>query len=139
VTRYWPLLSGLRRALRTERRVRLALLFRSIATGNASRSSDVDLLVAGHGLDPLERVRLAARLAQATGRRVQLVLLDEALASPTLLADVLEEGRVLIDRDRRWRELKREEGKVLREAQRAEELIVERASGAVADARARLA
>jgi predicted nucleotidyltransferase len=138
LARYWPLLSVLRRALRTERSVRLAVLFGSAAIGDATSSSDVDLLVAGHGWDPLERVRLSVRLPRAAGCRVHLVPLDEALGSPWLLADALDEGRVLVDRDRIWPELKRRELEGRRAAQQAEELTAKRAAEAVAQARARL-
>src|SRR6266508_1991 len=43
--RHWPLLRALREALRTEPNVRLAVLFGSQATGRATESSDLDLLV----------------------------------------------------------------------------------------------
>jgi predicted nucleotidyltransferase len=43
--RHWPLLRDLRDALRTEPNVRLALLFGSQATGEATDRSDIDLLV----------------------------------------------------------------------------------------------
>lgn len=43
---HWPLLSALRRALRTEQKVRLAVLFGSFATGEETEGSDLDLLVA---------------------------------------------------------------------------------------------
>src|SRR5918995_7100742 len=45
VRQHWPLLHGLRAALRTERDVRLAVLFGSTATGEDTERSDVDLLV----------------------------------------------------------------------------------------------
>jgi predicted nucleotidyltransferase len=136
--RHWSLLSALRRALRTERSTRLAVLFGSVATGDASAASDIDLLVAGRGWEPLERVRLSSRLARIADRRVHLVSLDEALASPSLLADALEDGRVLVDRDHRWPELKGREEEVVRMARRAEELTASRARAAVGEARARL-
>jgi predicted nucleotidyltransferase len=135
----WPLLSALRRALRTERSARLAVLFGSVATGDAGASSDVDLLLDGPGWDPLKRVRFSARLGRTIGRRVHVVLLDEALGAPSLLLDALEEGRVLIDRDDRWSDLQRREPEVRRAARTAETRIAERAAEAVEQARARLA
>jgi predicted nucleotidyltransferase len=137
--RHWPLLSALRRALRTERSVRLAVLFGSFARGDTSASSDIDMLVASVERDPLEHARLSARIARVAGRRVHLVALDEALASPPLLAEVLEEGRVLVDRDGRWSRVRTREEDVLRAAREVDELTVKRAAEAVAAARGRLA
>src|ERR1700677_4124899 len=45
---HWGLLRALRAALRTERNVRLAVLFGSTATGNDDERSDVDVLVVMH-------------------------------------------------------------------------------------------
>ena len=104
----WPLLRELRDALRTEPNVRLAILFGSQATGTATGRSDVDLLV---GLvDPsVTRVsELTGRLERRSGRSVQLVRLHDAEDAPGLMADALERGRVLIDRDGRWPLLQRE-------------------------------
>ena len=135
----WPLLSALRRALRTERSARLAVLCGSAATGGAAASSDVDLLVDGLGWDPLHRVRLSVRLRRAVGRQVHVVPLEEAVRAPSLLRDALEEGRVLIDRDRKWADLKSRQAEVRRAARTAERRTAERAAEAVAQARARLA
>jgi predicted nucleotidyltransferase len=136
---YWPLLSRLRRALRTEPAARLAVLFGSTAVGSSSASSDVDLLIAGAHADVLQRARLAERLERAVGGRVHLLMLDEAPASPSLFADVLAEGRVLVDRDRVWRSLKRDEPQVVSAAMRQEERTVRRAADAVEQVRARRA
>lgn len=99
---HWPLLSGLRNALRTEPNVRLALLFGSLATGRGTPSSDVDILV--DLADPSARrvAELAARLERRIARDVQLVRVQEAERSPELMAGALEHGRVLVDRDGRW-------------------------------------
>jgi predicted nucleotidyltransferase len=137
--RYWPLLLRLRRALRTEPAARLAVLFGSTAVGDASPSSDIDLLIGGAEGDALQRARLAARLERASGGRVHLLGLDEALASPSLLADVLADGRVLVDRDRVWPSLKRREPQVRSAAMRQEERTARRAADAVDQARARRA
>ena len=55
-------------------------------------------------------------MAQLTGRMerrlvvtVQVVRLQDAEQTPSLMADALEQGRVLIDRDGRWPQLKRRE------------------------------
>lgn len=136
---YWPLLSRLRRTLRTEPSARLAVLFGSTAVGDASASSDIDLLIGGADPDAFQRAGMAARLERAAGGRVHLLVLDEALASPSLLADVLAEGRVLVDRDRVWPSLKRREPEVLSAAVRQEERTARRAADAADQARARRA
>jgi hypothetical protein len=51
---HWPLLSGLRRTLRTEHDVRLAVLYGSLARGDEDAGSDLDLRLRrdtalGHG------------------------------------------------------------------------------------------
>lgn len=109
IRRSWPLLSALRKALRTEQNVRFALLFGSAATGLDTARSDVDLLVDLR--DPsLERiVDLGTKLTAATGRRCDLVRLQDAEAEPLFLADVVAEGRVLVDRDALWPRLRRRE------------------------------
>lgn len=102
IRRSWGLLAILRATLRTEQNVRLALLFGSAARGTDDPASDLDVLVDLR--DPsLERVaELNAKLAAATGRRCDVVRLQDAERAPSLLADVLAEGRVLVDRGRLW-------------------------------------
>lgn len=112
----WPLLSSLRDALRTEPSVSLAALFGSRARGEEHGASDVDLLVALR--DGADRWALARRLEQRVGDRVQLVELDDALDAPLLLAEVVREGRVLVDRDAVWRQLMRRRAQIEREAGR---------------------
>jgi hypothetical protein len=50
--------------------------------------------------------QLAGRLERRLGRDLQVVRLEDAERVPSLMADVLAQGRVLVDRDRRWPELK---------------------------------
>lgn len=103
---HWALLSGLKRALRTERDVRLAVLFGSAATGEDHAGSDVDLLVE-HRRSGLRAVMgLQLRLRRTLGRPVHVVTLSQAEETPALLADVMAEGRPLLDRDGRWRTLR---------------------------------
>ena len=119
---HWGLLSGLRRALRTEPNVRLAVLFGSLATGDGSEASDVDLLVSLRDGRAGEVAALAGRLRERIGREVQVVRLQDAERSAALMLDVLGDGRVLIDRDqlwsrlqageRRWRRRAAEEGQL---------------------------
>jgi predicted nucleotidyltransferase len=118
VRRSWKLLSALRTALRTEHNVRFALLFGSAARGTSTPGSDVDVLVALR--DPrLERiVELSAKLTAATGRRVDVVRLDDAQTEPSFLADVIADGRVLVDREGLWPRLRSREASLRRVGRR---------------------
>jgi len=120
VRRSWKLLSALRTALRTEHNVRFALLFGSAARGTAVPGSDVDVLVALR--DPrLERiVELSAKLTAAAGRRVDVVRLEDARTEPSFLADVIADGRVLVDREELWPRLCRREPSLRAASRRTE-------------------
>jgi predicted nucleotidyltransferase len=109
VRRSWPLLSALRAALRTEQNVRFALLFGSAAKGADTSGSDVDVLVDLR--DPsLERVvDLSTKLTEILGRPVDVVRLQDAETDPLFFADLLAEGRVLVDREEMWPRLRRRE------------------------------
>lgn len=81
-------------ALEADSRIAYALQFGSAATGRASSHSDVDVaigLAEGVGLTPLEIGALGARLEEAAGRPIDLVLLDEA--PPGLAYRVFRDGR----------------------------------------------
>lgn len=118
--RSWMLLSTLRTALRTEHNVRFALLFGSAARGSDAPGSDVDVLVSLR--DPsLDRiVQLGAKLTAATGRHVDVVRLEDAQAEPSFLADVVVDGRVLVDRQGLWSRLRGREASLRREARQAD-------------------
>jgi predicted nucleotidyltransferase len=104
---HWQLLSEFRRALRTERRVRLAVLYGSLARGDEDESSDFDLLVSLAKSRPLESVSLAMGLERTTGRHVDLAHLPRIESDAPLLLDrILDEGRVLVDRDGLWQPLR---------------------------------
>lgn len=136
--RHWELLNGLREALRTEPSVRLAVLFGSVATGEDLPESDVDLLVE-HSTGNLEQiVELQRRLSARTGRPIHIVSLDDAKHSSPLLADVLHDGRVVVDRHVAWRRLQGEQRRVQREAAMEEEATRAGAQRAIEDARRRL-
>ena len=96
---HWPLLSRLRRALRTEHGVRLAVLSGSLARGDEdSADSDLDLLIWFVDARPLAGVELAVRLERVNDRRVDIADLERVEArAPLLLDRVLDEGRVLVD------------------------------------------
>lgn len=114
--RAWPLLSSLREALRTEPAVSLAVLFGSRARGDDYARSDVDLLVSLR--DGANRRELISRLSERLGLRIQLVPLEDAQEAPLLLAEVMREGRVVVDRDQVWPALLREKQQVERAATR---------------------
>jgi predicted nucleotidyltransferase len=113
--RRWPLLQTLVGELRTIANVRLAVLFGSTARGDDDGRSDVDLLVglAKRGLGA--RALVLDRLEHATGRRVHIA--EAEGANPTLLADVLRDGRVLVDRDEDWSRLVAKKQIVLAQAE----------------------
>lgn len=68
--------------------VRLGILFGSWARGRASDESDIDLAIVGPTVDRLE---LAAELAAATGREVQVQSLDDDPGVP-LLEEIVRDG-----------------------------------------------
>lgn len=137
--RHWELLSGLRRALRTEHSVRLAVLFGSTATGEDRPESDVDLLIE-HSTGDLEQVaELRRRLQARIGKQIHIALLEDAERSPMLLADILSKGRVIVDRDSTWCRLERRRRRILRCASEEEQANRAAARQAVAAARTRLA
>ncbi len=136
---HWDLLSRLRTVLRTERSVRLAVLFGSTATGDDERSSDVDLLVAHRTPGPRALAGLQVRLRGTLERPVDVVGLVQAETMPTLLADILREGRVLVDRDGLWDGLCQRQPEVLAAAAREEAMTASRARRTVAAARERIA
>ena len=118
VRRSWRLLSALRAALRTEQNVRFALLFGSAARGTSVPESDVDVLVALRDPDLARVVGLSAKLTAATGRRVDVVRLEDAELEPSFLADVIADGRVLVDREGVWSQLRGCEPSLRRAARR---------------------
>jgi predicted nucleotidyltransferase len=107
IRRSWATISALRAALRTDRHVRFALLFGSAARGTDTLASDIDVLV--QMSDPsLERiVDVEAKLSASTGRRIEVVRLEDAEREPSFLADLIAEGRVIVDRDELWEPLRR--------------------------------
>jgi predicted nucleotidyltransferase len=125
---HWKLLRALRAALRTEPNVRLAVLFGSTATGSDHDRSDVDVLVVLRDPGVGRLAELAERLSRRVGREIQLARLSEAEASPVLMVDVIDHGRVLVDRDDLWSSLRKAAPSWRRLARR-----VERSSAAAID------
>lgn len=100
--RQWPLLRDLREALRTEPSARMVVLFGSQATGAARERSDIDLLMTLADPSAARVAEITGRLERRFERNVQVVRLEDAERVPSLMADALEHGRVLVDRDREW-------------------------------------
>lgn len=117
---HWPLLSALRSVLRTEPNVRLAILFGSTANDTDEEHSDVDLLVDLSDSNVARLADLASRLTDRLGREIEAITLSEARDSPALMLEVLEQGRVLIDRDDQWHALKNGERRWRRKAREGE-------------------
>lgn len=129
---HWSLLSGLRRALRTEHDVRLAVLYGSLARGDEDKGSDLDLLVSFASDHPSTAVKLASRLERLCGRRVDIARLERVEAQVPLLLDrVLEEGRVLIDRDGQWDRLRKRRSAIRARARRDYRRQMARAAQAI--------
>lgn len=96
-----PSLRALQAVLEDEPEVAYAFLFGSGGRGALRSDSDLDVAVElrrGASRDTRTLGRLAAQLESAAGRRVDLVLLEEA-ASP-LAYRILRDGRLLVERDR---------------------------------------
>jgi predicted nucleotidyltransferase len=86
--------------------VRLAVLYGSLARGDEDEGSDLDLLVSFAEDHFSAGPELARRLQHVGGRPVDIARLERVeVQAPLLLERVLEEGRVLIDRDRLWEKL----------------------------------
>jgi predicted nucleotidyltransferase len=111
---HWELLRALRAALRTEPNVRLAVLFGSTAIGRDNARSDVDVMVVLEDPGMGRLAELAGRLSRRMDRQIQLVRLSEAQASPVLMVDVIDHGRVLVDRDALWSGIQKTVSKWLR-------------------------
>jgi predicted nucleotidyltransferase len=114
---HWPLLSQLRQVLRTEPNVTFALLFGSIARGDDTEESDVDLLVAARDPAAFDRFRLAVKVEEALDREVDVIAMEDAHGSPLLLAEAAREGRVIVDREGLWPGFSSERKRLERRAQ----------------------
>lgn len=129
---HWPLLSTLRRALRTEPNVRLAVLYGSVARGDDTPDSDLDLLVSLGADRPDAAVKLAVRLERAVGREVDVTRLNRVRESaPLLLLRAIDEGRVVLDRDGEWTRLTARRSEIALRARDAHEARRQRARASV--------
>jgi predicted nucleotidyltransferase len=129
---HWQTLSRLRSALRTEPNVSIAVVFGSVARGDDDDASDLDLLVAlrDPGLQP--QVALTERLRGRTGMALEVVALEDAWRHPSLMLDILRDGRVLVDRDARWPDLRAQNEHIRARARRDRQLRRRRAREATA-------
>jgi len=131
---HWELLAALRQALRSERRVRLAVVYGSVARGDEDSGSDLDLLVSLRGDRASDAFGLATRLGPVAGRRVDIARLERIDAkAPLLLERILDEGRVLVDRDGLWLQLRDRRRAIHARATRAHRRQVAGARQAIAE------
>ncbi|MFI5003845.1 MAG: nucleotidyltransferase domain-containing protein [Solirubrobacterales bacterium] len=129
---HWELLAKLRGALRTEPNVRLAVVYGSIARGDETPGSDLDLLVSLAKDRPDAAVKLAVRLEHTLGREVDVTRLNRVHDSaPLLLLQALDEGRVILDRDRQWDQLCARRNEIARRARRSHEARRRRARASI--------
>jgi predicted nucleotidyltransferase len=131
---HWSVIRAVGEALRTERNVRLAVLFGSVARGEAGEHSDVDVMVAVADERPLYLQYIAVRLQQALDREVDVASLDRLRRrSPALLGEVLRDGRVVVDRDGMWSALRDEAPGIALRGARERSADRHRAAAAIAD------
>lgn len=85
-------------------RVRLAMLFGSLASGRARMESDLDLAVdTGRPLTAEEKIALIEDFAIAIGRPVDLI--DLQTAGEPLLGQIVTQGRRIMGSDANYAEL----------------------------------
>jgi predicted nucleotidyltransferase len=132
VRSHWSLVSQLLAILRTEPNVELAVLFGSVARGSdVEDASDVDLLVELRRPFPGALEALRHRLAERLQPAVELVPLRVAVRDPHLLAEVLRDGRPLVDRGHLWPKLQAQRGETQAHADRAGRRLHKEAHAAV--------
>ncbi len=129
---HWELLAKLRRALRTEPNVRLAVVYGSVARGEETSDSDLDLLVSLAKDTPDSAVKLAVRLERALGREVDVARVNRVGDSaPLLLQQALDDGRVVLDRDGQWTQLYARRDDIARRARHSHEARRRRARNSI--------
>ncbi len=133
VHRNWGLLQTLREALRTESNVKLAVLFGSMARGDAGPRSDIDLLVDWKDRSRARPGALLAKLEDVTGGRVDLIRWEQAKKSPLLMDQVVSEGRVIVDRGYVWPRLLAEQDTIIARARRHERRLAREAAATLAE------
>jgi predicted nucleotidyltransferase len=99
-----PIETIIRKVLERHTRVRLAILYGSLASGHARRESDLDLAVdTGEPLGAEEKMALIGDLAQEIGRPVDLV--DLCTAGEPLLGQIITRGRRVMGSDMHYAEM----------------------------------
>ncbi len=84
-----------RQALAGHPHLKLAIVFGSVACGQARRDSDIDIAVqADHPLSADEKIRLVDDIAVATGRPVDLV--DLSRVGVPLLGEIIRHGQRIL-------------------------------------------
>lgn len=131
---HWELLADLRRALRNERSVRLAVLYGSVARGDDDETSDIDLLVDFADPEPTSALRLVMRLEDRLGRAVDVARFDRVEErTPGLLLSAIDDGRVIVDRDDLWPSLRSRRRAIRARADRADRRDSEAAAVAIGE------
>ena len=83
--------------LKDDPAIDLAILFGSFAEGRSGPASDLDVAVScGAPMTPKQRQDLSDRIAESTGREIDIV--DLATVGGALLGNILRQGRTLVDR-----------------------------------------
>jgi predicted nucleotidyltransferase len=99
------LLENLRSSASSIPEVRLAVLFGSVARGEARRKSDVDLGVSVEPDTSAVRYKVESELERAAGRSVHMIFLGDA--PPLLRFEISRDGVLLFQRqDDLWRRFK---------------------------------
>ena len=94
----------LREVLSGFAQITLAILFGSVASGQANAQSDLDLaVIAAQPLQAAEKIQIIEALAMATGRPIDLV--DVHFAPEPLLGQVLKHGRRVLGSDTAYAQL----------------------------------
>jgi uncharacterized protein len=95
------MLEAVTATLLADSRIAYALVFGSGVKGTTHPDSDLDVAIGVAGAEPLDLIELgglAAKLEAAAGRRVDLVLLEEA--PPGLAYRIFRDGVTIVARDR---------------------------------------
>lgn len=97
------LISKLREVLEKEEKIAFAVLFGSFAEGRDTFLSDIDLAIyLSQDMELLQLGRIVGELEKVTERRVDLLILNDALEkSPQIVYEVLSNGRLIFCRDRK--------------------------------------
>jgi predicted nucleotidyltransferase len=125
--RHWPTISKLRAVLRTEPNVSLAVLFGSVARGDDDEQSDIDLLVGFRSPGLGKGGALARRLRSHIDVPLDVIVLENALRRASFMVEILRDGRVLVDRDGRWAEMRARAGDFDARAREDDRVRAERA------------